>query len=170
MITFLVKGTEGLKNEYAKYYHIPLEYIMVVPNWIDVEKIKNQSSSWRTKIIINEVTVPNFTSAIETIASLFGTTPLMLNACSNMLEKLPKDPTITLDPAPKIKNPILKAITISHEVLLLWEGHCCISRLFSWNLSHRNAASLSTSVLTKARINSNITEKAINKYPIVFEL
>ncbi len=51
MITFLVTGTEGLKKEYAGHYNLPLEKIKVMPNWINLEKIKNQKS----KIKINEL-------------------------------------------------------------------------------------------------------------------
>ena len=55
MVTFLVTGTEGLKREYAKHYKIPLEKIKVIPNWIDIAKVKSQSASWRTKIKIDEI-------------------------------------------------------------------------------------------------------------------
>src|SRR3989338_2572250 len=50
-ITFLVTGTEGLKQEYAKHYDIPLRKIKVMPNWIDVQKVKSQ----KLKIKINEL-------------------------------------------------------------------------------------------------------------------
>lgn len=55
MISFLVTGTESLKKEYAQNYHLPLERIKVMPNWIDVEKVKSQSASRRTKTEISEI-------------------------------------------------------------------------------------------------------------------
>ena len=46
MVTFLITGTEGLKKEYAKHYHVPLEKVKVLPNWIDTEKWKAESEKW----------------------------------------------------------------------------------------------------------------------------
>jgi len=40
----LVTGTNGLKKQYAKHYHIPLERIFVMPNWIDLSGVKNYKS------------------------------------------------------------------------------------------------------------------------------
>lgn len=55
MISFLVTGTENLKKEYAKNYHLPLEKIKVMPNWIDVESVKRQVSSVKKDDIKNKV-------------------------------------------------------------------------------------------------------------------
>src|SRR3989344_4443805 len=37
-VTFLVTGTESLKKQYAKYYHLPLAKIKVMSNWVDVNR------------------------------------------------------------------------------------------------------------------------------------
>lgn len=42
LMTFLVTGTEGLKEEYARHYHLPLAKIRVLPNWIDVSRFQSQ--------------------------------------------------------------------------------------------------------------------------------
>ena len=42
MISFLVTGTESLKIEYSKHYKIPLKKIKVMPNWVSIQKIRNQ--------------------------------------------------------------------------------------------------------------------------------
>lgn len=56
MINFLVTGTEGMKREYARHYKIPLEKIKVMPNWINLENIKNLVSplggTGRQKVIL----------------------------------------------------------------------------------------------------------------------
>ncbi|OGY65351.1 MAG: hypothetical protein A3A16_02795 [Candidatus Harrisonbacteria bacterium RIFCSPLOWO2_01_FULL_44_18] len=53
LITFLVTGTEGLKKEYAQHYHLPLEKIKVMPNWINLEKVNSkQKLVNRTKLKI----------------------------------------------------------------------------------------------------------------------
>ena len=39
LITYLVTGTEGLKNQYATHYRLPLAKIKVLPNWINVEQV-----------------------------------------------------------------------------------------------------------------------------------
>ncbi|MDD5547600.1 MAG: glycosyltransferase family 4 protein [Candidatus Pacebacteria bacterium] len=45
MISFLVTGTEGLKNQYSEHYGLKLEKIKVMPNWIDLNNIKDQISA-----------------------------------------------------------------------------------------------------------------------------
>lgn len=40
LVTFLVTGTEGLKNQYAKHYQLPLSKIKVMPNWVDVSRFR----------------------------------------------------------------------------------------------------------------------------------
>ena len=57
------------------------------------------------KNITNAVVVPNCCKAIETIASLLGTTPFTLNAVSNIPPKGSNDPDTTPAPADKTKNP-----------------------------------------------------------------
>ncbi len=42
LVTFVVTGTEHLADEYAKHYHIPREKILVMPNWIDVERFEEE--------------------------------------------------------------------------------------------------------------------------------
>lgn len=39
-VTFLVTGTEGLKNEYSNHYSLPLSKIKVLPNWINLNNFK----------------------------------------------------------------------------------------------------------------------------------
>ncbi|TSC96862.1 MAG: Glycosyl transferase, group 1 [Parcubacteria group bacterium Athens1014_26] len=52
MISFLVTGTESLKKEYAKNYHLPPEKIKVMPNWIDVEKVRERQVMYdRNKLL-----------------------------------------------------------------------------------------------------------------------
>ncbi|MDP2696267.1 MAG: glycosyltransferase family 4 protein [bacterium] len=41
-IDFLVTGTEGLKREYAKHYDLPLDKIKVMPNWINLDGLKDK--------------------------------------------------------------------------------------------------------------------------------
>jgi len=41
MINYLVTGTESLALEYSTYYEMPVGKIKVMPNYIDLEKIKN---------------------------------------------------------------------------------------------------------------------------------
>jgi glycosyltransferase involved in cell wall biosynthesis len=45
VITFLVTGTEGLKQQYAKHYNLPLEKIKVMPNWIDLRRVESDKRS-----------------------------------------------------------------------------------------------------------------------------
>lgn len=40
LVTFLVTGTEGLKKEYARHYHLPADKIKVMPNWIDAARFR----------------------------------------------------------------------------------------------------------------------------------
>ncbi|MDO8430327.1 MAG: glycosyltransferase family 4 protein [bacterium] len=42
LVTFLVTGTEGLKNQYAKHYQLGLSKIKVLPNWINVNQFHKQ--------------------------------------------------------------------------------------------------------------------------------
>ena len=42
MITYLVTGAETLAIRYSEHYGIPREKIKIMPNWIDLEKIKYQ--------------------------------------------------------------------------------------------------------------------------------
>ncbi|PIT92432.1 MAG: hypothetical protein COU08_02455 [Candidatus Harrisonbacteria bacterium CG10_big_fil_rev_8_21_14_0_10_42_17] len=41
LITHLVTGTDSLKKKYAKHYNLEEESIIVLPNWINVEKIQD---------------------------------------------------------------------------------------------------------------------------------
>ncbi len=56
-ITYFVTGTEGLAREYAAYYKIPIERIKVMPNWIDIEKIKNQKSNLKVSELRNNLRI-----------------------------------------------------------------------------------------------------------------
>lgn len=39
-VNFLVTGTDGLRSEYAHQYKIPISKIVVLPNWINLEKVQ----------------------------------------------------------------------------------------------------------------------------------
>ena len=47
LVTFLVTGTEKLKNQYAEHYHLPLMKIKVMPNWVDVNRFSQKSGEER---------------------------------------------------------------------------------------------------------------------------
>lgn len=47
-ISCLVTGTEGMKKMYAEHYHLPPEKIKVMPNWINLAKIKRQKSKGKS--------------------------------------------------------------------------------------------------------------------------
>ena len=51
----LVTGTEGMKRAYAAHYALPLEKIEVMPNWINVSKIKYQISKINIKDLKNQL-------------------------------------------------------------------------------------------------------------------
>ncbi|MDP3999627.1 MAG: glycosyltransferase family 4 protein [bacterium] len=57
-IDFLVTGTESLKKEYAAHYAIRENKIKVMPNWVDIEKIKNQKSKIKIGEIKQELKIP----------------------------------------------------------------------------------------------------------------
>ncbi len=42
LISFLITGTESLKKQYADHYQLPLNKIRTMPNWISLEKAKDQ--------------------------------------------------------------------------------------------------------------------------------
>jgi len=56
MVTFVVTGTQKLAQEYAENYHIPVEKIKVMPNWIDMERFKEMSDK---NTIRKELGLPN---------------------------------------------------------------------------------------------------------------
>lgn len=43
-VTFLVTGTEGLKNQYAKHYQLPLSKIKIMSNWVDAKRFSKESA------------------------------------------------------------------------------------------------------------------------------
>ena len=53
----MVTGTEGLKKEYSRHYRMHLSKIKVMPNWIDLEKIKNQKSKIKTDELKNQLQI-----------------------------------------------------------------------------------------------------------------
>ncbi len=58
-VNFLVTGTEGMKKEYAKHYRLPLSKIKVMPNWIDLEKVKGQRSKVKGSEIKKKLNIPD---------------------------------------------------------------------------------------------------------------
>ncbi len=40
LVTFVVTGTQKLAQQYADNYHIPVDKLKVMPNWIDIERFK----------------------------------------------------------------------------------------------------------------------------------
>lgn len=59
LISFLVTGTEGLKNEYAKHYKISLDKIKVMPNWIETEKIQISKSKFQKEELKKKLNIEN---------------------------------------------------------------------------------------------------------------
>src|SRR3989344_3130800 len=58
LISFLVTGTDNLGSEYARHYKIPISKIITLPNWIDIQKIKNQKSKIKIDEFKNQLKIP----------------------------------------------------------------------------------------------------------------
>jgi glycosyltransferase involved in cell wall biosynthesis len=64
LVTYLVTGTEGMKQAYAKHYGLSLEKIKVMPNWVDISNIKSQIANLSTKDIKKELNISKDTKII----------------------------------------------------------------------------------------------------------
>ena len=96
------------------------------------------------KNIISAISEPIDFCAMDTIASLFGTIPWMLNPYWNIPEKCPNAPTITDAPAPSTKKPkmlLIKPFTHS-EASFFW-----ISKPIKATKPTRTAGTLNTSFI-----------------------
>ncbi len=57
LISFLVTGTEGLKQQYARHYRLPPEKIKVMPNWVDLREIESRRTAANVARLRGELAV-----------------------------------------------------------------------------------------------------------------
>ncbi len=69
------------------------------------------------KNMIIAISLPNDCWAMETMASLLGTTPLMPKACWKMVAKSPSEFTTRVAPAPRMTKPMMVlTVPLMHSV------------------------------------------------------
>ncbi len=56
-VSFLVTGAEKLKEQYARHYRLPEEKILVMPNWVDLEKLKTIHYERETEKLRQELNI-----------------------------------------------------------------------------------------------------------------
>jgi len=57
MVTHLVTGTSSMAKEYSNHYNIPLSKIKVMPNWIDLENVKEQKNIFNKKYLKEKLNI-----------------------------------------------------------------------------------------------------------------
>ena len=74
---------------------------------MNLRRVKRAMAMFATmpNAMMSAVAVPYFSSAVETMASLFGTTPCTLNACWKMSPSGLSEPSSTPAPPPKTMKP-----------------------------------------------------------------